>query len=348
MHTDPIVRSIDVGFGNTKYVVISNGNGDIQCSLFPSLAPQASEGADLASGVLQKRNTVTVEVNGVRYEVGKDANLAQDATHGRVLDLSYPTTDPYLALVRGAIYYMGVPEIHLLVLGLPVNSFDKYKEVLEKRITGEHKIPSPLYKSGNGTPEHITVKVHNVKVQPQPLGAFFDHAVTSGVYSRMRNEMNLLIDAGFYTLDWIVSRGVKMVNARSGAHSGGMSSILSTMGESIGKKIGGQINDLTILDEAIRTGTNPRFYGKEFDITEQRKLAKAKAEQFVSVLANKVGQSVDIDNIVLAGGGASFFKDVITAKFPHHDIIVTKNPVYANVRGFQLVGEQSAARLVGG
>lgn len=346
MHNDLIVRSIDVGFGNTKFVVLS-ANGDIQCSLFPSLAPQASEGADLGTGVLQKRNTVTVEVGGVKYEVGKDAQLAQDATHGRVLDLSYPTTDPYLALVRGAIYYMGVPEIHLLVLGLPVNSFDKYKDVLEKRVVGEHRIPNPLYKAGGGNPEYISVKVHNVKVQPQPLGAFFDHAVNSGVYSRMRNEMNLLIDAGFYTLDWIVSHGVKMVNARSGAHSGGMSSILSTMGESIGKKIGGQITDLTVLDEAIRTGNNPRFYGKEFDITEQRKMAKAKAEQFVSVLANKVGQSVDIDNIILAGGGATFFKDVIKAKFPHHDIIVTKNPVFANVRGFQLVGEQSVARLNG-
>jgi hypothetical protein len=43
---------------------------DIQCGLFPSLAPQASTGPDLAAGLMQRRNTV-VEVEGVKYEVGR-------------------------------------------------------------------------------------------------------------------------------------------------------------------------------------------------------------------------------------------------------------------------------------
>ena len=86
----PVVRAIDVGYGNTKFTTLVTGS-DIQCGLFPSLAPQASTGPDLAAGLMQRRNTVVVEVEGVKYEVGKDARLAQDASHGRVLD---PDADP--------------------------------------------------------------------------------------------------------------------------------------------------------------------------------------------------------------------------------------------------------------
>lgn len=40
----PIVRAIDVGYGNTKFVVLRQGAGEIHCGLFPSIAPQASPG----------------------------------------------------------------------------------------------------------------------------------------------------------------------------------------------------------------------------------------------------------------------------------------------------------------
>jgi len=332
--SETIVRALDVGYGNTKYVQFHAKGSEIACSLFPSITPQASVGTDLTGGVFQKRNTVIVEVNGVRYEVGRDARLAQDASYGRTLDADYSLTDSYMALVRGAIAYMGVPHIDLLVLGLPVNTHAQYSSTLQQRVLGVHKIPSP-----DG--QMIDVEVRSVQVTPQPIGAFFDYTIRHGVFGRMKNQTNLLIDPGYYTLDWVVSHGVKMINARSGAHAGGMSSILSTIGESVSKELGHQLQDFAAIDEAIRTGGRPRFFGKERDISEHIRLGKEKARQFVSVLATKVGNAgVDIDNIILAGGGAEFFRDVIQEKFPNHELHMTYEPVFANVRGFQLAGEQ--------
>lgn len=97
------------------------------------------------------------------------------------------------------------------------------------------------------------VEITNCRVIPQPVGAFFDHSLRSGTYERMRSQTNLLIDIGYYTLDWIVADGVKMINARSGAHNGGMSAILRTMADAIGSEIGEQISDLSLLEDAIRT-----------------------------------------------------------------------------------------------
>lgn len=340
-----IVRAIDVGFGNTKFVALRQGQEGIHCGVFPSIAPQASVMADMGAELFQRRNTVVVEVSGVHYEVGKDARLAQDASYGRILDQSYPLTDSYLALVRGAMYYMGVERLDILMVGLPVNNYELMRKDLERRLVGEHPIPLP--RKGNELQQTRMVKVERVRALPQPIGAFFDYSIQKNSFKQMQNQMNLVIDPGYFTLDWVVAHGVKIINARSNAHPGGMSAILSSMGEAISRELGTQLTDYSAIDEALRYGTNPRFFGKEFDLSPFIPMGKEKARQFVSVLANKVGSSADIDNILLAGGGADFFRDVIAEKFPRHTIITTPDPVYANVRGFQYAGEQWLRQITG-
>ena len=337
-----VIRAIDVGYGNTKFVSYhKQGAQMMQCAIFPSITPHASTGGDLNAGVFQRRNTVLIPINGVVYEVGKDARLAQDASYGRALTSAYSLTDSYLALVRGAMYYMGEEHIDMLVVGLPVNTYQSHSGKLLDRLCGAHLVPKSI--GGVPSAELVEVLVDEVRVLPQPVGAFFDHAISNNLYARMRSQMNLIIDPGFYTLEWVVSHAVKTINARSGAHSGGMSSILGVMAEAIGKDLGIQISDISGIDEALRLGVKPRFFNKELDLTEYIALAKEKARQFVGVMATKVGsQGVDINNIILAGGGAAFFEDVIQESFPHHDLIITPDPIYANVRGFQHAGYQFA------
>ncbi|MDP1613776.1 MAG: PRTRC system protein D [Sulfuritalea sp.] len=333
----PIVRAIDVGYGSTKFTVLRQGPSEIHCGLFPSIAPQTASIPDLGGDLFQRRNTAVVEVNGVRYEVGKDAMLAKDASYGRTLDADYALTDAYMALLRGAIYYMGVDRIDVMVVGLPMGTLEAKRLELEKRLIGNHAIPSPRSK-GDDAKDRI-VHVEHVRVLAQPIGAFFDYSMQEGRFQKMRQEMNLVIDPGYFTLDWVVAQGVKIITARSGAHSGGMSAVLSTIGESIARDIGEQLPDYSSIDDALRCGNHPRFFGKEFDLSKYIPLAKDKARQFVAVLANKVGPAADIDNILIAGGGAEFFCDLVAEKFPKHNIQITPDPVFANVRGFQFAGE---------
>ena len=343
-----IVRAIDVGFGNTKFVDQHDHGADIVCSLIPSVAPQTSAGPDLSGGVIQRLNTVTVEVDGLSYEVGKDARLAQDSTYGRILDSAYPESAQYLALIRGALFYMRQDVIDMLVVGLPVNTIDTYHDILMQRLVGEHPVPVMIRGKDElwvPTNETKTVMVKKVKVKAQPVGAFFDYSIRNKLYNDMRTQMNLIIDPGFFTLDWVVAKGIKVLRARSDALPGGMSAILKAMAESIGSKIDAQITDVAVLDDAIRFGKQPKFYGKPFDMTEDIRIGKEKARQFVNVLANKVGNNgLDIDNIVLAGGGAAFFYDVIQEKFTKHKIVIAEDPVFSNVRGFQLAGEAWAKK----
>ena len=62
------VRSVDVGFGNTKYV---SGimNGEIRCASFPSVVyPSARDLSALP--LAERRKTVAVPIGGLFYEVG--------------------------------------------------------------------------------------------------------------------------------------------------------------------------------------------------------------------------------------------------------------------------------------
>lgn len=336
----PVVRAIDVGYGNVKYVASHSKGMPIACSLFPSLAPQAAANGDLGSGVFARRNTVPITIGGLRYEVGRDAELAQDMSYGRVLDGDYSMSDTYLALLRGALYYMRQPVIDMLVLGLPVSYYDQFAERLAERVIGKHSIPDFRAEDPNTAPV-IEVEVKNVRVIPQPIGAFMDHSTGNGQYNRMRTQMNLLIDPGYFTLDWVVAKGVKMINSRSGSHNGGMSAILRQIAEQIAPVIETPQIDVAILDRALSEGCNPFFYSQEFtDWPKYVAVGKEKARQALQALATKVGSGVDIQNIILAGGGATFFLDVVKEKFPKHTVIVAENPVYANVRGFQLAGTQ--------
>ena len=54
-----------------------------------------------------------------------------------------------------------------------------------------------------------------------------------------------------------------------------------------------------------------------------------------------------LENIILVGGGAFLFRKVEKVAFPKHKVHELKDPLYANVRGFQIqIAGQNYARSV--
>ena len=48
----------------------------------------------------------------------------------------------------------------------------------------------------------------------------------------------------------------------------------------------------------------------------------------------------ELEHIILVGGGAYLYTKAVRRRFPKHKITEVADPMYANVRGFQLLGEQ--------
>jgi plasmid segregation protein ParM len=217
--------------------------------------------------------------------------------------------------------------VDLMVVGLPVTTFDIRRTALGKRLTGEHPITDAK-----------SVVVKEVKVLAQPHGALIDYALTDAKSEAMRSQRNLIIDCGARTFDWLLTQGIKIIERRSHATNRGMYDVLQVLATEIGKRFNAQYQDYERLDVALRTRTIPQVFGKDYDLAPHLPMARKIAHEAVTDLRRYVQDASDVDNIIVSGGAAFFFKDAIRSAFPHHEIQEGRDGLYANVRGFARYG----------
>lgn len=336
-----IVRALDVGYGNVKFVRRHESMEEsVICDMFPSRAPAATD-SSIGEGTLKKRETVIVKVGEVNYEVGHDVSLAQSANAiSSILDEKFVQSDGYMARALGAFHYMftDIDEdyIDMLVVGLPVNGIKENKAYLIQKLKGKHMLPGGR-----------EVGIKDVRVFEQPLGAFYNFMYSPDEpknfsYSVMRTQRTLIIDPGMYTFDWLLVDNMKASDDRSGGTTRAMSDVIKAMAKVIAKEVDTNPAQMfKIIDDAIRAGLNPSAFNQDIDIDNYTHYATSVINESVDAMSNSVGDGVDIKNIMLVGGGARFFLPAIKAKYPKHEIITTNNAVYANVIGFQMAGERA-------
>lgn len=348
-----VVRAVDVGYGNVKFSLQHpHASQQVMCGIFPSRSPAATSSEQtLAAGAMQARDTVSIKIRKNTYEVGYGVTHAEGAfDETAVLDKGFCLSDAYMARLLGAVYYqMGGPRdnradvgpkffegstISLLVLGLPVSTYREpdLRDKLRAAVVGTHELP-----------DDRTVNIRNVQVIPQPMGAFYEYAFQNNMFDRMSTQHNLVIDPGFFTFDWLMTDGLTPLDGRSNAVYRGMSAVMKAIAESIKRQesLGTDISTLTrLLDNHFRTG-RPFFVGqKQIDVGPHIAAGHPVIYEAVSALGNLVGDGSDIQNIIVGGGAAHMYLDAIREKFPAHKVVVTGAPVFSNVRGFQLFGEQ--------
>ncbi|HGO6128560.1 TPA: PRTRC system protein D [Burkholderia cepacia] len=329
MSKELAVRAVDVGYGNTKFTVgaLNQGLNEI-CDMFPSLTPTALQN-NFSHAIGQERDTVKISLDGETYEVGKEVRLALGGgSHDRVLDENFCLSNRYLALVRASLAYMKVDDIACLVLGLPLTTYEAKRRQLEEFVCGQHTFGEK------------TVTIQKVTVVPQPMGGFYDYVVQNGM-SHAFDERNLIIDPGFYTLDWVTSEGDRPIDSRSAAvNDAGASTILASVREAIEADLKCDPGDIMRIDESLRTGRPLRVYGKQVDLEKYRPLIRQQADGAVNKLISGAKGVVDIENVILVGGATHLYLDAVKARFPNLEVHVGTDPVFANVRGFQMLGEQ--------
>ena len=327
-----VIRAIDVGYSWTKYVVEGDRVEAIRCRAFPSVAPRAS-GRDLALDGLTQRQTVRIAIDGVVFEVGPEAPLVQDVVQAFPHDDRYIHTAEYLALVRGALRLMHVDHVDLLVVGLPVALFGPHREALAARLLGMHEL-------GNVAP----LEVRAVRVLAQPLGALFSATIEHRSLQHMQRARVLLVDAGWRTLDWVVTSGGRILDKRTDSVAKSLFDVVDAIGRAIARDLGVQLGaaDYVRIDEAMRRQEPVRVAGMPIALDRYLPLGQRVADEALTALRRLVQEGTDIDHIVLAGGGASFFADAIARAYPSHTLTAVPDAFHANCRGFQIAGLHQA------
>lgn len=327
----PTVGAIDLGFGNTKFACSRDADNAIVCQLFPSRVALANK--KLCGGLSKQRDTVLVEVDGTQYEVGPDVDLALPVHNSQVLHEKFIETPHYMALFKGALSYMQGDDLEMLVVGLPVQFLTSKSRILATRLQGEHIVA-----------KQRKVRVRRVKVLAQPLGGFTHHVVTQGMNAGMQQQSNLIIDAGNFTLDWLLTHGFKPNDHQSGTFPAGMSAIVRRVAEAIGQDMGIHYDNHAKIDRCLHSG-GFRLNGRSMDLDTYLRHAQPVIEEGINAMVNQVGDLRDVDNIALVGGGARYYEHALRAKYPHMHFLSMVDPVFANVKGFYNVAEQSRRQV---
>lgn len=352
----PVVRAIDVGFGHVKLSVRSGAG--VRFMNFPSMAIPADASAVRALGT-RRRDTFDVPVRGAMYEVGRDVALAHSGGNfGRDVTDEFYRGAIYEALTKGALRYMaeaGDAQIDVLVLGLPVNQYNdaKRRDYLRTNFQGAIDV-------GDGK----TVFVKRVLVQAQPVGGYAaidEHldqlnAVirsTAGALKElasgdMLEELAvLMVDPGEHTLDWLlVQQGAINPRASGAASDAGRHRVVRAVQDALSAQIGRPLGPSVMprINEALRTGTPVKLSGVSHDLQQFEPVV-------VSVVDDSINRMIDglrdahelVDLIVLVGGHPQHYRDLLSKRFPAIPVFVMPEPMYANVRGFQMIGEAEAA-----
>lgn len=218
-------------------------------------------------------------------------------------------------------------ELPVVVVGLPVNDFTKYKEKLQKELKGRHLVTF--------NEDDIMIKIGEVKCLPQPIGTL--------IYLREQEVIEkddevLVVDIGFGTVDMTHLSGTYVVN-RKGTDKGAIkpfSKIVRLLEEEFGSsykfdpyllpkhfedkvKINGDVTDIKNKDYTIK------ILDKHFkDIVRD-------VERFFTL--------TNIDKVVWTGGTSELHADRIESLDWKFENIIVDNSQIANALGFYEVGK---------
>lgn len=326
-----VIRSIDVGYGNTKYVADVENRRTV-CRHFPSVAPLA-DARHMTEAMGKRRKTVQIAIDELTYEVGPEAGLAQGSVVVRNMADDYCTTPEYLALVRGALHYMGLEQIDLLMLGLPLSTLVMHGDALEKRLAGEHR-------TGGGRRTHV----QRVKVLAQPQGALMAYGGRVGRPAALQRQKHLILDCGARTFDWLVAYGMKVQDKRSGAVNRGMLDVLGTIAAGVSGAVGANFRNLEAIDLALRTGAPATAFGKPVDLGPFLPAARKIAAEAVTAMKSSIGDVDDIDNVIVTGGGAFFFTPLIRQGLPTYRSCRTHRRGVPSARPLRRAGPRRVRR----
>jgi plasmid segregation protein ParM len=321
-----VVRAIDVGFGQTKFATAVAGDV-IECAHFPSVALPGLVDHASRPALGGRRRTVSIPVGPMYFEVGDEIELAGAFARPALSIEDYVETDEYLALLRGALSFMKVDQVDLLVLGLPVSTFAARKATLERRAAGRHDV---------GNRRIVTVAKALAIAQPQ--GALVTYAMQHESLEAVKRQESLVIDAGSRTFDWLCARGLRLVANRSGSAPYGVYNITQRIAEAIGAGLGEPYEERDAIDLALRRQKPLTIFGEPHPIERYKPIVESIAKEAVRAMLMSIGGKHRFDNVVLVGGGAFLFKKALREAFPRQKIHEVAEPIYANVRGFQRAG----------
>nr|WP_312130865.1 ParM/StbA family protein [Stenotrophomonas pavanii] len=320
---------LDVGYGNCKLSAHVAGESQVREVVMPIGAVPLEQAPKKLSGGHDIRDGVIVSLDGAKWVAGVEPTHLQGFV--RPTHENYPATNEYRALMIGALVKAGIQEVDMLYTGVPVGHYyghggNALRTQISNTMTGTHWVDA-----------NTAIKVKATVVVPQAAGAFMDILSRSPDMKPSKGSPSLVVDVGYYSVDWVRVIDGLVKDSSSGSSTNATSILLEKASSLIAQKYRRPIS-AGRLEDAFRTGNHTIDWGQvTLNLLEWLDLAAAEITPKVfSGIAAMQRQEVDFPNmVILTGGGGSLYKKAAEEAFPHSKVVVSREPVMANARGFQ-------------
>lgn len=227
------------------------------------------------------------------------------------------------------------PVVERLVTGLPVEQArdPRRREALRRTLIGRHRT------------ERGGFEVGEVRIVPQPVGAFVDllwSDLDSETLARIEEGTVLVLDAGYYSFDWAVVVAGELRRGASGTSLEAMSVLIERAAGLIAEQHGGRPQPLA-LEAALRRGREHLLVlGKRVLL---QPLLEHAAREVGGVALEALRQALrrevtNVDLVLVTGGGGALYKRQAAELFPGAQVLLARDPVGANARGFFRYGQR--------
>lgn len=306
--------AVDDGYGNVK-VAIRHENGNITKHIIPThFIPGAHAGnMNPQDGSF---DTMVMRSGGDLFTVG-DANR-----HGPTEFENFALHDANRAIVRFAIHQAGVPDDaeYDLAVGLPIARYYAGGAQNNEAIDAKQKHHlEPVYRVSE-TDTLLSAPSHTQCFPQSVLVAMFE--------SSEDVENFAVVDIGHRTTDVTVVANGQVAFARCGGlMDQGVSYAQKNYRRAIEARF--KMNFEASVEKSFRS-KQLRISGTRYDMTEEWNAAVSSSGEAIRQAVEEIFRPViDLDKILLIGGGAYVYPDVLAKSWPQlkqHD-----DPIFANV-----------------
>ncbi len=334
------IVGMDIGYGNLK-VAFGEDTGQPQTEIYPATAIPAELVASSLFGADQEdENGIRVMVDDAAWVAGVPAAAVQRFAP-RQLHEGYVGSSSWKALAHAGLLLSGYAEIDVLVVGLPVHHFEEpaRRKQLEALLKGTHSVSN-----------RRQVLVHQVRVVPQPVGAYID--ALNGPWNaedeqeRLSEETSLVIDPGFFSLDWTLIRaGGRYAALASGSSLFAVSKVIDEARRYIQQDYGASPTVAQLEQCLQEEQSTVHVYRQAVSLPEYfAKGATRVAKEAFSEMRTMLRQVEEpVNYLILAGGGALLYQDAVAELYPNSTILCAPKPEICNVLGFWQLGAQGAS-----
>lgn len=325
------VIGLDVGYSNLKIAVGEAGTSP-QVMVRPAgAAPLDRLGERIGTGLPQ--DAVIVDID--RQPWAAAVEPARLEGWQRSLHADYAATPAYRALVTAALVLADRPVVERLVTGLPVDQArdPQRRDALRRSLIGRHRT------------ERGSFEVGEVRIVPQPVGAFVDllwSDLDSENLARIEEGTVLVLDAGYYSFDWAVVVAGELRRGASGTSLEAMSVLLEHAAGLVADQHGGRPQPLA-LEAALRRGREHLLVVGNRVLLQP--LLEHAAREVGGVALEALRQALrrevtNVDLVLVTGGGGALFGRQAAKLFPSAEVRLARDPVGANARGFFRYGQR--------